>query len=190
MAVNKCDITKLTLEQYNNLRYGITCRKDTIKATIENYIKYLNCPDFDQEVCFPDTECTSNNPVHSDCLCEILEITENILLDPDITVIYSLQSGDHQNCAAPITYLWSYNIDFFDLVSSVTDAELELKVKDSIGNAGFPGLEYAVSVQITDANGCVASKTCFHVSNQAQTCVDGYASCDNPKLLVVLPPTV
>lgn len=187
MAVNKCNITKYALELYNSMKWEIKCDSNVNRDILENYINYLACEDVDLIVCSPD-DC-SNPTIISSCVCEIVEITENKVFTEDVTVIYSLQIGDYTNCSTPFTYLWDYNEEFFDLVGGVTSSTLQLKIKDEIRD-GFDGLEYAIGVSITDANGCTANKVCYHVSDEAQTCEEDYIECVNPRLLEVLPPTL
>lgn len=181
MAVNKCDITKYALEQYNHLKYGTTCKDDSIKAIIENYIKRINCKDFDHQVCYPDIECTSNLTITSTCICEIASMefnrVSNISGDNIVDVIFSVGGiGNITGCAPPYIYSWSFDDTGLELVGVLNSTELQLKLK-----VGF-NLDYLVfhvTLGLTDANGCTTIKRCVYVPSSL-ICDESYVECPNP----------
>lgn len=181
----KCNITKYALEQVRELVYGFRCKKDTNQeAVIENYINHLDCESVNIETCL--AEPCSNEATILDC--EDSSITKITQLFPDeipLTIrdrFYTVLAEDVVNLVAPFTYQWEFDESIFELASgALTDSTIHLKILDDLDPELIIG---AVTVTITDALGCSASKTCYETINGTECDID-YEPCPNAKELTV-----
>jgi hypothetical protein len=148
---NKCNINSLVATLIDNRKWGVTTDNDTIKAIIENYAVFLNCPTEDIDICYPDT--CNNLPQHITCSIGV-DITATLAL-PKVTfkaIITNPNSNYH-------TIQWDFDDYIFNLISNNNDT-LVVEVKPNVDLATTTA---GVSVLVEDEHGCLTTQHCYLV---------------------------
>lgn len=184
MAVNKCNITKWALEQYNSVKWGISCSNNAARGIIENYIEYLDCPDVDHVVCEQDN--CSNPSITTTCNCELLMLEydrlSNIGGDDIVDIIFRLNSEGSQGCQLPfVSYLWSWDGTGFYSDANYQEPELKLRLKPGFD---LDYLVFTVILQVVDSAGCTNTKVCVYAAGTV-ICDESYVECPNPHTLQI-----
>lgn len=170
----KCNITGLVLNRLNRLQWGIAC-KDTSCEIIEDYIQHLNCSDTHIIPCDTDN-CLDAEPVIFNCNFNITSISATLNpIGEDADIIFDLKVINYVGGLLPFTYLWIYDTTDFDLIGNVTDPQIKLKLK---GNKKIELLVTEIEVQITGADGCKDSKSCW-LTPEGMECNVNYIPCPN-----------
>lgn len=180
VAVNKCNITSLVLEKLNKLKWGFSC-KDNSCGIVENYLQYISkdCPTVIFSICFPDN--CQNSAIVFNCNLKLIGITGERDVDQE-KIVFDLGVGDYINGLPPFTYEWTYDEDIFDIISgSTTSPQIELQLKE---DKQIELVITPIMVEITDSNGCTASKQCY-LTPEGMQCANNYVPCNNPSDLEV-----
>lgn len=176
----KCNITSLTLDKLNQLYWGIK-GKNIDDGILENYLEQLECECVELTTCH-DADC-DNDPIVVTCQLAIsaiqASITENV-------VTFSIPTNGISNGTAPYSYQWTYELDDFNLSGPIGASTSVLTVKPT---KDVNYLISNISVVVTDANGCTATKSCWLTPSGMQ-CTEGYAACIPPSVLVVTNKTI
>lgn len=176
----KCNIASLAIKKLNKLHWGINI-SDVEDAILENYIEQLDCKDTDLIVCYEEP-CV-NNPVIVNCNLAISLIQSSIF---ENTVTFSIPTGGITNGIAPYSYKWTYEVDDFTQSGPININTSTLTVKPS-KDINF--IISNISVEITDANGCKATKSCW-ITPSGMQCAENYAPCLPNSLLTVTNKTI
>lgn len=180
MVVNKCQITKHSIDAINKLYWGINCKNNN-DAIYENYIGYLACATVTQSNCYPDT-CLSSTV---DFVCNMSVTGIDYTINEDgITATFNI--NNLTGYKTPLTYLWEFDTNVFTTTSPINGSSIVLTLKDG---KSFDTIVTPITLTITDDNGCKVDKTCY-VTPSGITCVTNYASCSNPMNLVIENTTV
>lgn len=176
VKINKCNITSLAIEQLNKLYWGYVCKYNS-SIEYENYIQYLNCPTVKPNICHPDN--CSNPTIINVCN---LALTSISYIAADTVLTFYIDPINLSGATPPISYLWTYDINDFDLISlNNTGDIIVLKLKaDKI----LSEVVSFVEVHIIDVNGCSIDKLCALVEGEV-ICTDGYVPCPNVNNLTV-----
>ncbi len=180
MAVtNKCNITKLASDRYNEVVWGVTPNPATNNSILENYLKYLDCEDIDYEVCLDKDDCTNDSFILT-CAISVTEITAVIDETVGNKIIFTaIYINDNTTDPTENIFEWEYDTSVFNLAGELGKESLELTVKPgkSVNDIVTP-----ISVTLTDENHCVESKACYYVKG-TMNCTEGYIPCSNPSNL-------
>lgn len=177
VAVNKCNIIGLVLTKLNKLYWGFSC-EDIDDKILDNYKNSLTCDTLNKTTCFPDN-CV-NETVILICDLQISGISFSFDETERIITFFIPEEGI-TNGLAPYSYKWTYEIDDFDQAGTIDTAQSTLALKE---NKQFDVLVTAISVEVTDANGCKATKNCYFVEGEIQ-CAEDYQPCSNVSNFVV-----
>lgn len=180
----KCNITGLALDALSKLQWGFNCR-DKSCAIIENYIEYLACPNIDLIICNQEnTECGNSITTVFSCNFNLISIsaTLNPTDDPESDVIFDLKLVDYVGGKLPFSYVWTYDTDDFDIIGENNLPQIKLKVKP---DKQVELLVTQISVQITDADGCIDTKSCW-LTPEGMECNINYVACSSPVDLEVI----
>lgn len=176
----KCNITSLTLEKLNQLYWGIKGRNIN-DSILENYLEQLECECVELATC-SDVDC-DNDTVVVTCQLSISAIQSAI---SENVVTFSIPDNGILNGTAPYTYQWTYELDDFDPSGPINVSTSTLTVKPT-KRLNF--LISNVSVVVTDANGCTATKSCWLTPSGMQ-CAENYVACLPPSVLTVMNKTI
>ena len=165
----KCNITSLTLEKLRQISWGVK-GKNVDDAILENYIEQLGyCKCVELVICNEGEDC-SDDVVVLTCQLAISSIQASV---SENVVTFSIPNGGITNGLAPYTYQWTYELDDFTQSGPVNVETSVLTVKP---NKDVDYLVTNVSVVVTDANGCTATKSCW-LTPAGMQCVENYAAC-------------
>lgn len=176
----KCNIIDSVLAKLESVKYGISFFEGT--SIIENYAEYLKCSTIDFKPCHL-SDCAyddANGSVPIDHICSLsignikqteVEGQTSDQLALTIDDIYLVEGH---------TYQWTFDEDFFTTES--TDEPILLITKR-------PGIDLTtivavVSLEITDSEDCVVSKTCYYNYDRGINCLP-YTICPNARILSV-----
>jgi hypothetical protein len=166
----KCNIAKLALNKANKLLWGLSCSANN-NAIVENYIEYLDCS-IDQKICYQGDDCT-NDPIILNCSLIVTGISFQIVGSETVDILFNLAVGNIYGAKNPLIYKWHYDTDVFDLVGNDSSFNVQLKLKPG---KNINLITTAISVDITDANGCKDSKQCYYTPSGIQ-CADSFVPC-------------
>lgn len=180
MAVtNKCNITKLAIDRYNEVIWGAIPNPVTSNSILENYLIYLSCETVDYEPCLDKDDCTNDSFILT-CAISITEIIsvidETVGNKITFTAIYI---NDNTTDPDKNIFEWEYDTSVFTLAGELGKSSLELTIKPG---KSLTDIVVPITVTLTDENKCVESKTCFYVRG-TMDCTAGYVPCSNPSNL-------
>lgn len=174
----KCNITEFALQELNQLYYGFSCKTGK-SAIIENYLEYLNCSNIKLIICNQAKVCAKDKPSVFNCNFNLISISATLNPVAGTDIIFDVKLVNYAGGTLPFSYSWDFDEDDFDLVGG-TDAmspEIKLALKpDKV----IELLVSQITVEITDANGCTDSKSCWLIPDGEMRCGASYQSCNNP----------
>ena len=166
----KCNITYLALRKVDELFWGIKY-KGIDDAILENYTNYLNC-NLDSK-CYDTTDEDCSNPtIVFNCSLSVNAISSIIT---ENTIKFFIKEEDFVQGKPPYTYHWTYEQNDFDNSGPIDTDESVLTVK--IGK-DINLLVSSINVLVTDANNCIANKTCY-LTPTGMKCANDYVPCPN-----------
>jgi hypothetical protein len=172
VSVNNCNITSTILSKVDKLLWGVACPVNN-NFIIESYIDYLGCEDVSIIPCEKDSVPCVNDPVILNCNMNVTGISFTQINDGTSDIIFHIALGDIYGAKLPLSYLWTYDQNKFDLVGNVTDVAISLKLKPG---KLLTSLTVPISVAITDADGCHDTKQCFYTPN-GMKCNSSFVPC-------------
>lgn len=175
MAV-KCNIVGQVLGKLYALQYGGDCRKES-NSIIENYIEYLNCSSVEVIPCQPQATDCSETIINF--VCKIAITSLHIVSKEADTIVYGVTVSGGK---APYEYVWDFDDTDFTNGGPVNTNQSTLVVK---AEKDLALLVSPISVTVTDADGCEATKSCV-LNPTGLNCNSSVASCSNPTGLTVI----
>ena len=178
MAV-KCNIASKALIRLANSQWGFSKDKSTDISIVENYLEYLGCPSFSLKLCTEDyssicEQINKSNVQIVNCNINLIGISfvpiEN---EENGDISFYLAVGDIYGAKQPITYKWTFDESDFEIIGSDEEPVINLKAV----NGKDPALIVsAISLEITDANGCTDTKQCYYTPT-GMKCNNSFAPC-------------